>query len=347
MVQQGRSLLSSSGDALRLGLLVALAAVISLCLRVSVARALRLSPVASMFLSCLVSVSSSCFPLGPESPVMPRSEGGELCQLSPVGVLLILSDLAAPPRPRPALRASPSLRGPSRARPVPWSAPGPGSPVMPRSEAADLASSPVPSVCSPYRVISLHLRALVLLPISCQPVAPWSVSCLSRPDACRPWAWVSSDSQVRGWQVPPAPRVLRAQVPPVRPRHFRVFRFFSFSFLCLLSHYATAVMLPRGSPRRAPVPLVIRALSSRLPLQPPPPAVIPSAAPRSQPAQGRVPLSVSTVSTACCPGGRGARRGPAIAGLRPFLYRRVSLGGVGVGPGGKVAWTDPCGPVGD
>ena len=100
MVQQGRSLLSSSGDALRLGLLVALAAVISLCLRVSVARALRLSPVASMFLSCLVSVSSSCFPLGPESPVMPRSEGGELCQLSPVGVLLILSDLAAPPRPR-------------------------------------------------------------------------------------------------------------------------------------------------------------------------------------------------------------------------------------------------------
>ena len=98
---------------------------------------------------------------------MPRSEGGELCQLSPVGVLLILSDLAAPPRPRPALRASPSLRGPSRARPVPWSAPGPGSPVMPRSEAADLASSPVPSVCSPYRVISLHLRALVLPSPSC------------------------------------------------------------------------------------------------------------------------------------------------------------------------------------
>ena len=110
MVQQGRSLLSSSGDALRLGLLVALAAVISLCLRVSVARALRLSPVASMFLSCLVSVSSSCFPLGPESPVMPRSEGGELCQLSPVGVLLVPSDLAAPPRARPAPHLVPARR---------------------------------------------------------------------------------------------------------------------------------------------------------------------------------------------------------------------------------------------
>lgn len=272
MVQQGRSLLSSSGDALRLGLLVALAAVISLCLRVSVARALRLSPVASMFLSCLVSVSSSCFPLGPESPVMPRSEGGELCQLSPVGVLLILSDLAAPPRPRPALRASPSLRGPSRARPVPWSAPGPGSPVMPRSEAADLASSPVPSVCSPYRVISLHLRALVLLPISCQPVAPWSVSCLSRPDACRPWAWVSSDSQVRGWQVPPAPRVLRAQVPPVRPRHFRVFRFFFFFFfvssfpLCYCRDAAQGLPAPRTGP----------AGDSCTQLSPPPPASLSS-----------------------------------------------------------------------
>ena len=93
MVQQGRSLLSSSGDALRLGLLVALAAVISLCLRVSVARAAsvsRLSPACVRVLPrgrlvLVLPPRAEC----PESPVMPRSEGGEPRQLSLVrGVLL-------------------------------------------------------------------------------------------------------------------------------------------------------------------------------------------------------------------------------------------------------------------
>ena len=140
---------------------------------------------------------------------------------------------------------------------------------MPRSEAADLASSPVPSVCSPYRVISLHLRSLLLLPALCQPVAPWSAPCLSRPVACRPWAWVSRDSQARGWQVPPAPRVLPyARRCPRFDLAVSVCFTFLFLFCVFFSHYATAVMLPKGSPRRAPVPLVIRARNSRPPLQP-------------------------------------------------------------------------------